>query len=267
MSISGMSYYHMYRAGLYGKDPFDLFKEIAKLLNRFTTFIQNLFSTPQQEASPLTQERVSVDTTGLISKVKELFTGKIEEVIEYSHADLKSAGTRNSSGKLKPFTNFGATSPYTYTSNLTTSSNAEEIAAQVIRTYLTVEGHENPFEVLQRELSGKNPRASQVAAVLHQVGDSLSPLPNDSKINMALAAHNGFVDFDPKQKGNINFTISANTNRSLELTVNSESVDVKDISGKAICSFISQRRISVELPTVDGTLKCVITRQYAPEVL
>lgn len=204
----------------------------------------------------------------LISKTHELFQGAIVEEIEYSQAELASCGQINQAGKLKPFTNYSADSPHTYTSNIAQGERETtyhiKLASAVIRTFSSCVPGQDPLRSLQTQLQEGHKyrnRALQVAAVLKQIGDGLAPLPNNSDINMALADLNGRVNFDPLQKGAIVFDNLMAKEGPIQITI-SDTIDIEDEEGGSITSFAGSRVISVLEPDADGTVKCQVSRNY-----
>ncbi len=210
----------------------------------------------------------------LIDKVKELFGNTIREVVTYTPADLASTGQLNGSGNLTPFTNYNADTPHTYASNIVKGEGEGtyhiRLASAIINESLGLEKDHSSLQVLRAQLKEGDPRrakALQVAAVLHQVGDSLSPLPNDPTINATLIESKGFVTFDSQQKGLIYFSTLNPADRVIRFVVSQEFIDVKDLDGIKIGSFMGQRRISIHQPNRNGEIKCIIEREYVPHFL
>jgi hypothetical protein len=133
-----------------------------------------------------------------------------------------------STGDLKPFTNYSIEKPYTYQTSVATGEGLPtyhvKVAAAVIKKYLDIPSTSTPFTALQGEIAQNNPRALQVAAVLRQVGDGLSPLPEDVQIQMSLMEMGGQATFNTQQKGTITFSESPTPSSPIEIRINDEIV-------------------------------------------
>ncbi|MBP7074183.1 MAG: hypothetical protein KBA81_02230 [Rhabdochlamydiaceae bacterium] len=245
---------------------------------KITELFQSLFASnkPQElkdedfvmvsdrEPSKLSQSQQEL----LKRRTQELFQNNIVEEIEYSQAELASCGQINQAGKLKPFTNFSADSPHTYTSNIAQGEREAtyhfRLASAVIKNFSNCVPGQDPLRSLQTQLQEGHKyrnRALQVAAVLKQIGDGLAPLPNNSDINMTLADLIGRVNFDPLQKGHIVFANLMAKEGTIQITI-SDTIDIEDEDGGAIASFAGSRVISVLEPDADGTVKCQVSRTY-----
>ncbi len=228
--------------------------------------LQRLFAPPKAQELKDEDFVIVYEQQPILDKVKELFQNKIVEVVVYTSQELSSCGQTNSSGKIKPFTNFDSESPHTYQSNLMKGEGDGtyhiRLASAVIQAGLGQEPGQDPFQSLQTQLKPGHPkrnRALQVAAILKQIGDELSPLPNDPSINMILSAVGGIANFDPLQKGTIRFS-------DLQVDVADE-VEIQDLQGGVIASLKGERTIVVHSPDQEGAVTCVIERTYHPENL
>lgn len=248
-------------------------------------FIQDVFGFSQQKTQEsddqdfviIESPTTTLSTTEqqqLIDKVKEQFGNTIREEVVYTPANLASSGQINESGNLTPFTYYNAETPHTYASNIVKGEGEGtyhiKLASAIINECLGLEKGRSSLQVLQTQLQEGDPRrakALQVAAVLHQVGDALSPLPNDPTINAALVDLKGCVTFNPQQTGLIYFNTLKPVDKVIRFVVSQEFIDVKDLDGITIGSFMGQRRISVHQPNRNGEVKCIIEREYVPHFL
>lgn len=245
-------------------------------------FIRDLFGISEQKSQVIDdQDFVIIDEPvsalpldkqqQLIDKVKELFSETIREEVVYTADELASCGQLNRSGSLIPFTNYNTDVPHSYQSNMAAREGEGtyhiRLASAIIQSSLGVEKGKTSLQLLQSRIATGDKKALQVAAVLKQIGDSLSPLPNDPQINMSLMEREGCVTYDPTQKGTIHFYNLNSADRVMRFVVSREVIDIKDLEGTKIGSFIGQRVISVHQPNRDGQVKCVIEREYLPHLL